>query len=517
LPAPNKGLDVTQQLIGADPLTAIRLENLIPRVYGCELRSGYQRWVSNLDGEVRTLLPFISASGTATLFAATSAGSMYDVTAEQLSSVTPVPLETLMGGTVAGQWSYVTFTNDAGSFLLAVCAGAGYWTYDPTNGWVEVATGTTPGQIDGVDPSTLDYVFVWKSRVWFLQVDSAIAYYLPVNQITGAVKPFNFGPFMPHGGSLCFGANWTVDGGEGMDDKLILVGFEGDVVMYQGTDPDTAADFNMIGRWYIGHMPLGRRGLSRYSADVMMLSERGLVFLTELLRGEGFFANSATAERVNPWLASEFSESSTRRYWEIRFLPHEQLLVVNVPATSGFSSNTQLAFEVNTKAFFTLTGIPVLTLEAFNQGTYSGDHNGNVWKLFTGESDGRIDDVPGKDLEGALVTAFSPLGEGVRLKRFLMVRPSFIAKTAPSVVLALNPDWSFRTPSVSPSFAVGGESMWDSARWDEGVWSGSSRSYAAWVGITGTGYYGALSMKMSGLAGSTFVSWQVLIEPGGIL
>jgi hypothetical protein len=59
--------------------------------------------------------------------------------------------------------------------------------------------------------------------------------------------------------------------------------------------------------------------------------------------------------------------------------------------------------------------------------------------------------------------------------------------------------------------------MWDSARWDEGVWSGSSRSYAAWVGITGTGYYGALSMKMSGLAGSTFVSWQVLIEPGGIL
>lgn len=518
MPAPNKGLDVTQQLVGSDPLTAIRLENLIPRVFGCELRRGYSRHVSNLDGEVRTLMPYISPSGTKALFAGTSAGSIYDVTTAAPSSTVPTPLVDAEAiGTIPGQWSYVNFTNDFGSYLLACSAGTGYWIYEPSAGWTKVLEGTAAGDIEGTDPIDFDFVFVWKARVWFLAAGSSTAWYLPVNQITGKVTSFNFGPVLPNGGALCFGTNWTVDGGEGIDDKIVLASYEGDIVIYSGTDPDEASTFQMDGRWFVGHFPAGRRSFARFSSDLMMLSERGLVFLTELLRGKGFFENAQIAQRINPQITQLLSRSMDQKYWEVRFLPHEQLIIINVPTSITAFADEQVAYEVNTQAFCNLTGMPMLTVEFFDRATYSGDIYGNVWLCFNGESDGKIDDVPGKDLQGAVVSAFQPFGEGVRLKRFLMVRPSFIAKSAPAVKLTMNPDWSFKSPKGAPNFAPRLESAWDIGQWDVSSWGGTDSSFAVWVGVNGVGYYGALSMLVSGAPGTTFVSWQALVEPGGVL
>ena len=510
--APVAGIDVTQTLVAADPNTAVVLENLIPRVYGCELRKGFVRWATGLNGEVRSLMSY-NAPTTTQLFACSSNGTIYDVTAQ--SSGAPIPVYTHPVGDMMGEWYSINFVTAGGNYLLSVSAGEGYHIFDGAT-WVDVAQGTGPGQINGLDPKLFAYIFEWKGRVWFLRKDSAIAYYLPTGQITGTVVPFDFGPFLRKGGPLAVGTNWTVDGGEGIDDKLVLFSLEGDVLIYGGTDPSDANKFAKQGSYYLGHLPVARRCVSVFGTDIAILSEKGLCFLSELLRGQGFFVNAPIAQRVNSAIAQEVSAKMTQRYWELIFLPHEQLILVNTPTTTAV--DTQWAFEVNAKAFCTLTHMPMLSTAAFDRRTFFGDGEGNVWLGFEGSSDGAVDASRGTDIEGTVVTAFLPHGEPYRTKIFHMVRPAFLAPVAPAIKVAINPDWSFISPSGSPQFTPPpGSSLWDLAIWNQTVWNGSEKSYAAWVGVQGSGFYGALSMKVRGEPGTTFVSWQLLTTPGGVL
>lgn len=522
--APLKGVDVTQPLPGGDPQTAIRLQNLIPRVLGLQLRSGYRRWVSHLDGEVRSLLQYHPALGsTAQLFAATSNGSIYDVTAAQLSTVTPTPVVTGLSGQPAGEFTSINFTTSAGvHYLLAVCPGGGYFAYDGTN-FGEIIQGAGPLEIDGVDPRTFSYITVYKNRIWFIQHETTKAWYLPVGQIAGTATEFDFGAMFPNGGELVMLINWTFDGGSsgagpgsgGLSNKLVAIADQGDVLVYGGDDPDTAATFGVEGRWFVGRVPVGNRFASLYQADVGILSERGLNFMSELMRGEGFFSNNALAGNINSELAVQVSDTLDSRYWEIRFLPHEQLLVINLPDYNR--ENLQWAYEVNNKAFCVLKGIPMLTVDTFDGRTFCGDSSGNVWWCFEGESDGEVDLTPGNDLQGNVVTSFSALGEGIRVKRFLMVRASFISATEPAVQLQINRDWNLSLPPGAPAFLSAGGNLWDQGKWDKAVWSGQGSTYEGWAGASGTGRYGSLAMQVRGSANTLFIGWQAVVESGGIL
>jgi hypothetical protein len=336
-----------------------------------------------------------------------------------------------------------------------------------------------------------------------------------VGQVAGKATMFDFGSLFAHGGYLALLTNWTMDGGQGMDDNLVAISSEGDVIIYQGIDPDEAATFQMVGRWFLGRVPKGRRFCTTYGQDVAILSERGLCFLSELMRGQGFFGNAMIAQNINAELATQISATLERRYWEIRFLPHEQLIIINRPTTS--SGDQQWAYEVNNKAFCVLTGLPMLTVEGLNGRSFFGDLDGNVWLAFEGNADGTVDDVEGKDLEGTLLTSFQPMGEGFRIKRFLMVRPSFTSRSAPAVQAQLNSDWTFGAPPGAPPYTASGTSLWDSGRWDLAVWSGETNSFAAWIGATGTGYFAALALKVRGEANTTFIGWTALVEQGGIL
>jgi hypothetical protein len=513
--APIKGIDVSQPLPGGNPLTALRLENLIPRVLGCQLRAGFSRWCSNMVGEIRTLMDFQPAVGDAQFFAASSDGNVYDVTTALPSASTPPIAFTDLGSLFDGEYSFVNFTTAAGvHYLVAVSEDSGMWVYDGTT-WTEIVAGTAPMQIDGVDPAVFDYVMIWKSRLWFIEANSTVAWYLPVGVIAGVATPFDFGSLLPHGGALAAMTNWTVDGGQGIDDNFVVISTMGDVLVYQGTDPDEASTFKMVGIWFLGRVPIGRRFVTQYGSDVAILSERGICFLSELLRGQGFFENAANAGNINAQLALQVSTELSLRYWEIRFLPHEQLIIVNRPTTPA--GEYQWCYEVNNKSFCTSVGMPMHTINTFKGRTYFGDEIGNVWFGFDGNSDGAVDGIAGADLQGIVVTSFNAMGEGVRVKRFLMVRPSFISASPPAFQAQLNPNWSFLLPGGAPTFVAAGQSLWNTGVWNTAVWSGETNSYEYWVGAVGTGRYASLAMRVTGLPDTIFVGWQALVEPGGIL
>jgi hypothetical protein len=191
------------------------------------------------------------------------------------------------------------------------------------------------------------------------------------------------------------------------------------------------------------------------------------------------------------------------------------LLVINRAETT--TENLQWAYEVNNKAFTMLRGIPMLTVDTFNGKGFSGDLSGNVWQVLQGGSDGQVDAVPGTDLQGIVVTAFQPLGEAIRVKRFLMVRPSFISDTPPGIQAGLNSEWNVGAPTLAPAYLGAGSSAWDVGLWDVAIWSGEGQSYEAWVGASGSGRYGSLALKVRASADTIFVGWQALVEQGGVL
>ena len=525
-PSPTRGLDASQPLPGGNPTTALTLNNLIPRAMGCILRKGYTRWVSNMESEIRSMMQYHPPSGNPRLFAANAAGKVFEVTNPLASSVIPSTALTVSGGNPAGEWTSLNYVSDtAGHFLVMVNPGGGYWTFNGTT-WVEHIQGTGVGQIEGVDPKTFNFVSVFKRHLVFTQTGTTDMWFLPAGQISGLATKQPFGAILPNGGALAGLVNWTFDGssaggtgaagGGGMDNKLIVIADQGDVLVYSGELVAEPSNFQLVGRWFVGRVPVGHRFFSQYAADVAIISERGLSFMTELMRGEGFFSHAKIAQQINTDLSVQVTETLDVRYWEVKFLPNEQLLVINLPEWRGIE-DLQWALEVNNKAFCMLKGFPVLTVDPFNGRSFGGDYVGNVWLLFNGDTDGEVDDTPGKDLQGSVVTAFQALGEGVRIKRFLMVKPSFIANSPPGVQVRLNSEWNLQPPETSPPFLPQADSFWDRGLWDVAQWSGTGASYEAWTGAAGTGRYGSLAMRVRGAADTIFVGWQAVVEGGGIL
>jgi len=525
-PAPQGGINTALPLPGASPLTALRMENFIPRALGCQLRKGYVLWQSNLDGEVGSFMKYQPATGAAILLAATDTGSIYNVTANLPSTTVPTPVTTVAGGQPNGEWTSLNFVTGGGvHVLLMVNPGGGYWVFDGTT-FTQITLGAGVNQITGVDPDLFVFVTVFRNRIWFIEGGTSRAWFLPVDVYYGTVEEVDFGPMLPNGGALAALVNWTYDGAGGaggtagatgsVNTQLVVIGEQGDVLVYAGDDEDDPSLFSQIkGRWYVGRVPVGRRFFSLYLSDVIILSEKGMNFMSELMRGQGFFDNAGRAQAINSELAPQINNTLSSRYWEVVFLPQQQMIVINRAEVT--IEQLQWVYEVNNRAFATMRGIPMLTVAVFEGRTFSGDLEGNVWWCFEGNSDGAIDDEPGLDLQGIIVTSFQAMGDPVRLKRFLMVRPSFISVSPPGIQAVLNHEWDLAMSGATPAYAGAGDSFWDVGLWDVAVWSGAGQSYESWIGATGTGRYASLALRIRGAADTIFVAWQALVEQGGIL
>ena len=514
-PAPTKGVDSRQSLANSDPQTATVIENFICRSYGLELRAGYGRHGTLPSGTYgETLMPYNSARGAADskLFIAAEDGWIYDATAPGPA----LPSVNVTGQTNPGEAYWVNFVVEGGNYLCVVLPGAGYWTYETTAGWVNHPAGTSAGQIDGIDPKTFGYVWTWGNRLWFAQVGTGTAWYLETLALAGKATTFEFGPMFIYGGELSVGASWTVDTGGGLFDKMVLVGSEGDVLVYAGTDPTDMTTFKVDGRWFVGRVPIGRRFLTRFGANMALLTERGLLLMSDILRGTDTEPENEAAARINQLLQPDIRASLDKRYWEIKLLTDVNVLYINAPAKE-FVSDYSWVIDLTAFGASKMTNQPFITVELFKSQSFACDLDGNVWMLWSAASDGQVGDVRGTDIEGRVQTAFVPLGDPFRWKRFLMARAGFRSTEAPAVQLALNSEWAFTPPGLSPIYNPVSNALWDVALWDAAVWGGEASTYMAWVGVTGMGHYAALMMVVKAAPKTVFTNWDCVTEAGGIL
>lgn len=503
VPAPTGGLNYRDPIVAMQPQDALILENLIPRQTGVELRSGWQYHSTTTAATIRSIFAYNALSTANNKLFAGSSGKIYDLTSG-------TPTISLASASSTDIWSTTHFSTTAGLFLLAVSPGAGYYTYDPTGGWIA----RTPAGM----PSNPTSVAVFKNRIWFTAQNSASLWYIDaVNALTGTAVEFPVGAQLKNGGVAQAIANWTLDAGAGIDDFMVVIGSMGDVIVYQGTDPTSASTFGLKGTWYVGPVPTQGRCFTPFGGDVMIVSEMGLVPLSRLVNGQ--FAQGAIgpADKIQSVLSPLVRDLRTTAAWDIFMVPDENILVIKPPQdTTG--AYTQYAMNVTTGAWCTFDGIPMTSATLLGDQLYCGTSDGRSFKAFYGTRDGvAIAGTGGSNIEGDLQTAFNSFGNAALLKKFNLAHPIFIAPQQPSLKLQMNTQFTFQGVPGSPSFTASSGSLWSSGVWSVARWAGGSNTYEAWVGMTGLGYYGSLRLKILGVPNTLFTGSQLMLEIGGVM
>lgn len=517
--APIGGLNVRDPINAMPALDALDLLNWIPQQYGLRTRKGYKEWAINMTDPIQTVMAYQPNREDLTsyrLFAATD-NNIYDITTS--TNIPPVSL-VLPGGDSYGRFSHTMMTNTAGSFLLVCSHSGGYKHYSSGGGWVTPTLGGGAGQITPIDPTSLCFVALWKRRSWFIEKNSTNAWYSGVDAVTGTFTKLELGPFVKHGGKLAFIANWTVDAGEGIDDLLVFAFENGDVLIYKGTDPNSAATFALVGAYYVGSLPVGRRCFTPLGGDLLILSELGVNPLSYVTRGGQQILRSSSVDylgKIQPRLADLVASLSNQLGWDMILYPKDNLMIINKP-TGGVNIFDQYALYTNTNAWTIFRGMPMTCFAVANNQFYFGSADGKVYLGFDGYFDNVLfGQTIGAGIQGLIEPCFSYYGRPGMYKQFLMARPTFLAVDEPTVQCDMLADYKFEPPTGSLVYTTPDDALWDVALWDTAVWGGALNVHQDWFGVQALGYTGAPFLNTVTLGDTFLVSIDVMFEPGGPL
>ena len=211
--APNKGWVKNQSLLDDVSGAADVLDNIFPTAQGGRLRKGCELHAT-VAAAVKHL--FTWKSGATELMFAATASAIYDITSPADPAVSPAAA---VSGLTSGDWSVANFANSAGEFSVLANGSDTVRNFDGS-AW------TVPA-ITGVTTSLLSQVWAFKERLWFVEKDTLSVWYLAVNAVAGAATELPLKGIFQLGGSLLFGANWSLDSGDGLDDVCIFVTTEG--------------------------------------------------------------------------------------------------------------------------------------------------------------------------------------------------------------------------------------------------------------------------------------------------
>ncbi len=502
VPAPVGGIDAVSPLVATDPGHCLQSINLVPVGQGMRVRTGYDLHAGPLAGAggVRSVIPFAGA-GVSELYVATAAG-IYDVTAGGAGS-----LAVSFGSSAdpAGWGTWTNFVADAGNhYAFFADEENGLYRYAEGGSWAAVT------DITGVAETDIVFVTQHQSRIWMVERDSANGWYLAAGAISGAATVFRFGNKFRHGGILVGLYPWTVDGGEGIDDHLVAISSGGDVMVYKGIDPSSASAWELVGQFYVGALPAGRRVAQNEGGDLFILSQYGVIPLTRLMQGQLVQQDSAQLSRnISPQIADAMSLTRATRGWEMRNVPSENVFLVSRPAIDGFE-DLQFTLSTHTNGWGTFQGLPYQTGDTWEGSFYFGDDEGNVW-LLTGNTD------DGDDITFGLLTTFQEYGEVGLYHRVMFIRPVFRSDGAPSYAVEARYDYN-EAPVLAPAAApIIGGSLWDAALWDIALWGTAGVVIQSTSGATGLGRAMALAMTGSSNTETLFIRADIMFDTGSVL
>jgi hypothetical protein len=506
---PIGGLNAYDALSSMGKEDAIILRNWYPSSYGCVLRKGTVKHADGFNGEVETGMVWKSNTGVETIFAIDQDG-IYDIT---LPGDVTAPPDVLL---TEPKVQHVSMGNDAGTHLIGFNGvDDGIWYSD--TGWQRLTAGdgVDVGTWNGVDPADLIHCTIHQRRLWAIEKDSAIGWYLPPNQIFGIASNFDFGPVFSRGGYLQALTTWTRDSGDGSDDYLLAISSSGEVAVYQGIDVnDAPANWSLVGVYFIG-ATFNRRCFMKYGGDVAILTQYGLISMNGVAQSQdGSPFSSALSIKIQNLISELTTEGSSREGWQLVNYPAANMVLVNVPGVET-SQNAQLAFNTVRQAWCTFTGMPASCWMTTRENLLFGTI-GAVYRAWEGTKDKvEYNNEGGNPITASVQQSFSFFDNLSQDKHFKMVRPTFLTDGNFDYNIGINTDYQFDTVDAPKQQAGINYGMWDNSDWDDAYWSGGTNASADWVGVVGIGFTASLIMTFTSTSEVTWLSTNWLFEAGG--
>ena len=499
VPAPIGGWNARDSLADMPVGDAAQMTNFFPLTTEVMLRNGYTQFSTGITGQVESLLPYFSGS-TSKLFAVAS-GAFYDATAAGAVGAAVV------SGKTNSRWNYTNVATAGGNFLYTANGVDKPLLYDGGT-WTVIDALSTPA-ITGVTSTTLKSPIVFKNRVFFVGVDTLKTWYLPTVSVGGAANAIDVSSVAQRGGYIVAHCTWTIDAGTGVDDYYVIATSQGEIIVYQGTDPSSSTTWALKGVWALG-TPVGDRCLYKLGGDVLYISQDGLVPLGGALQSSRVNPRVALTDKIQFAVSSAVSTYSGNFGWSLLYFAPENMLILNVPIAEN-GQQQQYVMNTISKSWCNFTGWEANCWELFGDSPYFGG-NGYVGKAWSGT----VDDT--SNIAAVCIPSFSDYGNPGNLKRWTMTRPIFRTNGNPAVLQSMNIDFNLSASTSPLSFTPSTFASWDSGVWDTAIWGADFNVIQNWQSVNGIGYYGSPQMQIASQGiDLRWVSTDVVYEVGAIL
>ena len=528
VPAPARGIIAVDSLYGTGNVgldSAILLWNMVPGEYGCRLRRGSFELAYGLrsalgdPGEVRTVVLYDSieeGSASDKLFAFTDRG-IYDITlGGDFSAIDPVLTWPVQGGD-AGWAKTINYTNVGGDhYLLITDEENGYYIYDG----LTFAQGTFTGS-PAPDAAVLVDVTEWNGRIWFVERYSARAWYLNPLELTGNITELDVGNRFLKGGHLVQNTTWTLDDGAGMNDRLVQISSAGDILVWQGINPEDPSSLDLIGRWSIGEVPAGRRVMSDWGGDVTVLNNTGVTRLSFLMSDTvGSLKDSAwLTNNVDRYFRRYMRDLINEHGWGMELFPAEGLAVISVPDSPLVTSQpVQFALEINSGTWCMFRDLDMACMDDNVKGFMFGSRDGRVMSMQGYADDAGSTEKEAKPINFSLLSHYSDLGMAAQWKRGQFIRPHWLATTDPIFDIKVVYDFKIDELLVSPIAETLSETgEWDLSLWDAAIWGGGAQDFQETLGAVGHGRHVGVALRGSASSGLSYLGADLIMDAGGLL
>lgn len=498
-PAPVGGWNTRDSIANMPPTDAVVLDNWFPSSTSVDLRNGSVTHATGFATRVKTLMEY--ASPTASEFYGCDNTGIYNIS---LSG----PIGAAVTSLTEGYCQHINFSTAAGAFLMSVNGFDPIKLYNGTT-WQDVTGVSVPVSITGITTSNVININAFKNRIWLIQKNSLDVWYLPVASVGGAATQFTLSGLFTRGGYLMSMGTWTIDGGAGVDDFAVFATSEGEIAVYQGTDPSSPSTWSLVGVYFIGE-PIGRRCFTKYGGDLLFLCLQGLYPLSVALQTASIDRTNGLSDKISPTFNESALTFKNNQGWQTTIFPEGNMLLVNVPAYVGTAAY-QYCMNLITQSWCRFTEWNAAVFFLWNSRLYYGTET-SVVQAWVGSSDNN------NYITGTALTAFSYL-ETPRIKHFKMVRPVIQADSSYDMYVGVTTDFDQDADYSLIPAAVSGGALWDVALWDVAMWGAGLSTSKNWIAISvnpGT----SIAAKMQIRTKFSSIKWQstdYIYQTGGFL
>ena len=332
----------------------------------------------------------------------------------------------------------------------------------------------------------LSYVCKYRNRYFFIEANSMNAWYLPLNAIGGILQMIPLSGAATRGGKLLFAANWSLDAGDGIDDKLVFCTDLGELLIFTGSDPSSAASWRQEGRYQIPP-PLGMNAHLLVGGELLIATVDGIVQTSGAITKsrEELELTAITRSIRRMWR----EEVAAKRDWSWTMCNWEEYGGIFL-TTPGSDPGYCLVVNASTGAWARFVGYDATCFIRTGDSLFFGTQDGRIMQADrTGYDDG-------KPYTAVLVGGWEVFQSPAQTITWRQARASFAASSNQPFQPQLSGTTDYVVtlpPPPSAGLDPGPIDVWDECDWDAGRWDQPSRRYPVvrntmWVSIGITGF-----------------------------